>query len=58
MRRDCFLDPDIVSYFGRMDHNIILLLCGGDKSSQDKDIKKARGFLKKFLEEKNANEKS
>ena len=45
-------------YFGKIDHNTILLLCGGDKSSQKKDIKKARKFLSKFLEEKNANEKS
>lgn len=28
-------------YFAQQDQKIILLLCGGDKSSQDRDIEKA-----------------
>lgn len=31
-------------YFGEIDNKIILLLCGGDKSSQTKDIKKAKEY--------------
>ena len=38
-------------YFGKLEDNIILLLCGGDKSSQHRDIKKAREWLSKFMEE-------
>ncbi|MFN7903952.1 MAG: type II toxin-antitoxin system RelE/ParE family toxin [Pseudobdellovibrionaceae bacterium] len=31
-------------YFGSVGDELIILLCGGDKSSQDKDIKKAKEF--------------
>lgn len=31
-------------YFGRQNQAIILLLCGGDKSSQKKDIKRASQY--------------
>ena len=31
-------------YFGKEDRKIILLLAGGDKSSQQKDIKKAKAL--------------
>jgi len=33
-------------YFTKCGEIIILLLCGGDKSSQEKDIKKAKEMLK------------
>ncbi len=36
-------------YFSNIDGQIILLLCGGDKSSQQKDIEKAKQ-IKKFYE--------
>lgn len=32
-------------YFSEIDNVIILLLCGGDKSTQDRDIKKAKEYL-------------
>lgn len=35
-------------YFGQVDNVIILLLCGGDKSSQGKDIKKAKKYWQDF----------
>lgn len=35
-------------YFAQEDNNIILLLCGGDKNSQDKDIDKAQKYLKDY----------
>ncbi|MCX7544490.1 type II toxin-antitoxin system RelE/ParE family toxin [Marinicella gelatinilytica] len=36
--------PGYRVYYGRTGENIYLLLCGGDKSSQKKDIKKAKVF--------------
>lgn len=36
-------------YYGEDGKNIILLLCGGDKSSQAKDIKKAHSFWRDYL---------
>ena len=35
-------------YFSRMDKMIVLIICGGDKSSQEKDIKMAIEYLKDF----------
>lgn len=37
-------------YYSLSGDEIILLLCGGSKSTQEKDIDKAVGFLKKFKE--------
>jgi putative addiction module killer protein len=33
-------------YYGKQDQKIIILLCGGDKKTQDKDIKKAQQYWK------------
>lgn len=35
-------------YFGNVGNKIVILLCGGDKSSQNEDIKKAKVFWKNF----------
>ena len=35
-------------YFGQLGSTIILLLCGGDKSSQEKDIRKAQQYWKNY----------
>lgn len=40
-------------YFGIDGHEIILLLLGGDKNTQLKDILKAQSFWDNYLEEKN-----
>ena len=37
-------------YFSEVNKTIILLFCGGDKSSQSEDIKKAKMLLKEYKE--------
>jgi len=40
--------PGYRCYFGEVDNVMILLLLGGDKSSQDQDIKKARLYWRAY----------
>ena len=40
--------PGIRIYYGKIGNKVILLLCGGDKGSQDRDIEKAREYLKDY----------
>ena len=42
--------PGYRIYYGKEGLSIILLLFGGDKSSQTADIRKARRLFKKYLE--------
>ena len=37
-------------YFGQVDTTIILLLCGGDKSSQQRDIERAKNYWIEYKE--------
>ena len=37
-------------YFGEVDDTIILLLCGGDKSSQTRDIERAKNYWLEYKE--------
>ena len=39
-------------YFGEIDNMIVLLLCGGDKSSQRQDIKRAKAYWLEYKETK------
>jgi putative addiction module killer protein len=41
----CFFGGGLRMYYTFRDQQIILLLAGGDKSSQDRDIEKARTIL-------------
>lgn len=38
-------------YFGEDEENIVVLLCGGDKGSQQKDIKQAKIYWQEYLDD-------
>lgn len=40
--------PGIRVYFSKIGNKVVLFLCGGDKSSQNKDIKKAKEYLQDY----------
>jgi putative addiction module killer protein len=42
--------PDYRVYFGEVDNTIVLLLCGGDKSSQARDIERAKAYWREYKE--------
>ena len=42
--------PGYRIYFGRVGRSVVLLLVGGQKGSQAKDIERARGFWADYLE--------
>lgn len=40
--------PGFRVYFGKIDAKCVLLLCGGNKSSQKSDIQKAKDYFKDY----------
>ena len=42
--------PGYRVYFGELDDTIVLLLCGGDKASQDRDIRRAKTYWVQYKE--------
>lgn len=48
--------PGYRVYYMRLDEIVIVLLCGGDKSTQAKDIKRAKELAKRIEEEGWLNE--
>ena len=47
--------PGYRVYFGQLGAKIVLLLCGGDKSTQAQDIKKAQGYWSDYRRREDAN---
>jgi putative addiction module killer protein len=47
--------PGYRVYFGQIGATIVLLLCGGDKSTQEQDILKAREYLRDYERRENTN---
>lgn len=48
--------PGYRVYYGNIDLTIVLLLCGGDKDTQEGDIEKAKQFWNDFKQRQDANE--
>lgn len=48
--------PGYRVYFAQTEKQSVLLLCGGDKSAQDRDIIQARQFWNDFKQRENASE--
>ena len=42
--------PGYRIYYGEVDNTVVLLLCGGDKSSQRRDIERAKNYWKEYKE--------
>jgi putative addiction module killer protein len=40
--------PGYRVYFGRVGDTVVLLLCGGDKTTQAKDIDRAKSYFEDF----------
>jgi putative addiction module killer protein len=44
-----FFGPGYRVYFGENGNDIVILLCGGDKGSQAKDIEQAKIYWQEYL---------
>ncbi len=46
-----FFGPGYRVYFGEHGGEIVVLLCGGDKGTQSKDIERAKAYWKEYLQD-------
>ncbi len=46
-----FFGPGYRVYFGEDESKIVVLLCGGDKGSQNQDIREAKAYWKEYLDD-------
>jgi putative addiction module killer protein len=53
----CFFGSGYRIYFGKEGRNIVILLCGGDKGTQRKDINKAVQYWSIYNEQKDKESK-
>lgn len=42
--------PGYRVYYGEVDNTVVLILCGGDKSSQKRDIERAKNYWREYKE--------
>ena len=45
--------PGIRIYFSKIGSRVVLLLCGGDKGTQEKDIGRAKSYLEEYKKREN-----
>ncbi len=48
--------PGYRCYLGKIADTVVLLLCGGDKGSQDRDIERAKRYFKQYRSEHETKE--
>ncbi len=48
----------LAPYFGQEGRSIVILLCGGSKTTQRKNITEARAFLKDYRSRKDAKKRT
>ena len=48
----CSFGPGYRVYFAKVENTVVVLLAGGDKSSQNRDIERAKTYWKQYKEQR------